>query len=118
MLVMLQRALKRQTARQRFLREVSRSEYPVFHQWLTPHEFGRQFGARDEDVQTVATYALQIHRTVLTTSLIGSESDDRVLWNRGQVREALHTEIHQYAASGRSFYANDKEISLLKKFFP
>ena len=56
MLVMLQRPPEREAARQRFLRDVHTPGSAMFHQWLSSKEYGRQFGARDEDVQTVAAW--------------------------------------------------------------
>src|SRR4051812_20026601 len=29
---------------------------PLYHQWLTPEQFGERFGLRDEDMQTVKTW--------------------------------------------------------------
>ncbi|MFZ0298069.1 MAG: Ig-like domain repeat protein [Candidatus Sulfotelmatobacter sp.] len=110
MLVMLQRPPEREAARQRFLREAHTPASPVFHQWLTPDEYGRQFGARDEDIQTVAAWlqadGFSVARVTRSKAMIEFSG------TAGQVREALHTEIHEYAAAGKSFYANDREISV------
>jgi trimeric autotransporter adhesin len=114
-LVMLQRPPEREAARQRFLREVHTPGSPVFHQWVTPEEYGRQFGARDEDIHTVAAW-LQAHGLSIAR-VTGSKAMIEFSGTDGQVREALHTEIHQYSAAGRSFYANDREISVPENVF-
>jgi Pro-kumamolisin, activation domain/Bacterial Ig-like domain (group 3) len=115
MLVMLQRPPEREAARQRFLREVHNPGSPMFHQWVTPEEYGRQFGARDEDLQTVAAWlqaqGFSVARVTRSKAMIEFSG------TAGQVREALHTEIHEYAAAGRSFYANDREISVPEGIF-
>ncbi len=75
-----------------------------FHQWLTPEQFGQQFGAADQDVQAVATW-LQSHgfrvnhvakgRTVIEFS-----------GTAGQVRSAFHTEIRKFVVNGEEHWAN------------
>lgn len=75
-----------------------------YHKWLTPDEFGAQFGPADQDVQIITGW-LQSHgfevnrvshgRTVIEFS--GTE---------GQVEEALHTSIHKYAVNGEEHWAN------------
>jgi hypothetical protein len=115
MLLMLQRPPEREAARQRFLRDVHTLGSPMFHQWLNPEEYGRQFGARDEDIQTVAAW-LQAHGFSIAR-VTRSKAMIEFSGTASQVREALHTEIHEYAAAGRSFYANDREISVPERIF-
>ena len=115
MLVMLQRPPEREAPRQRFLREVHTPGSPMFHQWVTPEEYGRQFGARDEDIHTVTAW-LQAHGFSVAR-VTRSKAMIEFSGTAGQVREALHTEIHQYSARGRSFYANDREISVPASIF-
>ena len=44
------------TARSReLLDEQQSSASPDYHQWLTPQQFGQQFGPADADIQTVTT---------------------------------------------------------------
>jgi subtilase family serine protease len=110
MLVMLKRPVESEAARQRFLRQVHTPGSPIFHQWISPQKYGEQFGARDEDIQTVVswllTHGFSVPRVTASKTMIEFSG------TAGQVREALHTQIHQYSASGRSFYGNDREISI------
>ena len=115
MLIMLQRPSEREAARQRFLREVHTPRSSMFHQWVTPEEYGRQFGARDEDIQTVTAW-LQAHGFAVAR-VTRSKAMIEFSGTAGQVREALHTEIHEYAAAGGRFYANDREISVPATIF-
>jgi hypothetical protein len=116
MLVMLNRPVEREAARQRFLREVHTPGSPLFHQWVTPETYGKQFGARDEDIQTVAGWlqvqGFSIARVTRSRAMIEFSG------SAGQVRQALHTQIHEYAAGGRSFYANDREIRIPEGISP
>ena len=110
MLIMLKRPAEREAARQRFLRQVHTLGSPIFHQWMSPEKYGEQFGARDEDIQTVMAWLLahgfSVPRVTASKTMIEFSG------TAGQVSEALHTQIHQYSAAGRSFYANDREISI------
>ena len=75
-----------------------------YHKWLTPTEFGAQFGAANQDLQLITGW-LQAHgfqinrvsngRTVIEFS--GVES---------QVEQAFHTQIHQYIVNGQQHWAN------------
>jgi len=76
----------------------------AYHKWLTPDQFGAQFGPSDQDLQTITgwlqSHGFQINRishgrTVIEFS--GVES---------QVEEALHTSIHKYLVNGEEHWAN------------
>jgi subtilase family serine protease len=83
---------------------------PNFHKWLTPVEFGKQFGPADQDIQVVTSW-LESHgfqsvevsngRTVI-------EFDGNV----GQVQAAFHTVIHNYFVNGKEHYANASDPSI------
>lgn len=77
---------------------------PDYHHWLTPQEFGRQFGPSDEDIHTVtnwlASHGFEVNavsngRTVVDFSGVAS-----------QVQSAFHTAIHKYALNGEEHWAN------------
>ena len=82
---------------------------PNYHKWLTPEQFGKEFGPTDADMQTITSW-LQSHgfqvgtskgRTVLEFS--GSAS---------QVKEAFHTTIHKYIVNGEQHWANASDPSI------
>ena len=110
MLLVLKRSPEQEAALRRLIDDQQDKASPNFHKWLTPEEFGQQFGPTDQDIQTVTLW-LQSHgfqvaqvakgRTVIEFS--GSAA---------QVREALHTSIHKYAVNGEEHWANasDPEI--------
>jgi subtilase family serine protease len=73
---------------------------PVYHQWLTPQEFGARFGASPADIAQIATW-LKSHgfevepypASHLLLIFSGSEA---------QVEDTFHTEIHSYKGEGAS----------------
>ncbi|HUA16982.1 MAG TPA: Ig-like domain repeat protein [Verrucomicrobiae bacterium] len=103
MLLVLKRSPQQESALLRLLDEQQDKSSASYHQWLTPEEFGKQFGPTDADMQTITSW-LQSHgfqvgtskgRTVLEFS--GSAS---------QVQEAFHTAIHKYVINGQQHWAN------------
>jgi hypothetical protein len=104
MLLLLQRSPEQQAALSSLMEEQLTKSSPNFHKWLTPEEFGKQFGPADADIQAVTAW-LGSHgfqgikvgkgRTVIEFS-----------GNVGQARNAFHTEIHRFNARGEEHVAN------------
>jgi subtilase family serine protease len=109
MLLVLKRSPEQESALRRLLDNQQDKSSPSYHKWLTPAEFGKQFGPTDGDLQTITAW-LQSHgfqvgstkgRTVLEFS--GSAS---------QVQEAFHTTIHKYIVNGEQHWANASDPSI------
>ena len=60
MLLVLRRSSDQQTALRRLLDVQQDKKSASYHEWLTPSQFGRQFGPSDADMQTVVSW-LQSH---------------------------------------------------------
>ena len=109
MLLVLKRSPEQEAALRKLLDDQQDKASPSYHKWLTPEQFGQQFGPTESDMQTIASW-LQSHgfqvestkgRTVLEFS--GSAS---------QVREAFHTSIHKYLVNGEQHWANSSDPSI------
>src|SRR5271166_858335 len=109
MLLVLRRSAQQESALRKLLDDQQDKGSPSYHKWLTPEQFGQQFGPTDSDMQTITSW-LQSHgfqvgstkgRTVLEFS--GSAS---------QVKEAFHTTIHKYLVNGEQHWANANEPSI------
>jgi hypothetical protein len=109
MLLVLKRGPEQEYALRTLLDNQQDKHSPSYHKWLTPEQFGKQFGPTDSDIQTITTW-LQSHgfqvgatkgRTVLEFS--GSAS---------QVQEAFHTTIHKYVVNGEQHWANATNPSI------
>ena len=95
MLLVLQRSPSQEASLEQLLDQQQDHSSPNYHQWLTPQQFGQQFGPSDLDIQTITSW-LQSHgfqvapisngRTVIEFS-----------GTAGQVQEAFHTTIHKYS---------------------
>ena len=75
-----------------------------YHKWLTPDEFGKQFGPSDQDIATVEAW-LNGHGFNVTKVNPGKQTIE-FSGNAGQFRNAFHAQIHQYAVNGETHYAN------------
>ena len=109
MLLVLKRSPEQEYALRTLLDNQQDKHSPSYHKWLTPEQFGKQFGPTDSDIQIITTW-LQSHgfqvgttkgRTVLEFS--GSAS---------QVQEAFHTTIHKYVVNGEQHWANASDPSI------
>ena len=107
MLLILKRSPEQQSALRKLLDDQQDKGSPSYHKWLTPDQFGKQFGPADADIQAISLW-LQSHgfqvsqvgkgRTVIEFS--GSAS---------QVQEAFHTSIHKYVVKGEQHWANAQD---------
>ncbi|HEX2662429.1 MAG TPA: Ig-like domain repeat protein [Candidatus Acidoferrum sp.] len=107
MLLVLERSAEQEAALQTLLGEQQAKDSPNYRNWLTPQQFGAQFGPADADTQTVTTWLTQhgfqgikvaAGRTVIEFS-----------GTAGQVRNAFHTEIHHYLVNGTTRQANSSD---------
>ena len=104
MLLLLKRSADQEAALKALLDQQQNQSSPNYHRWLTPQEFGQQFGPADSDIQAVSgwlqSHGFQIARVSAGKNLIEFSGNAR------QVREAFQTEIHRYVVDGQEHYAN------------
>ena len=104
MLLVLSRSPEQEAALETLLDQQQDKSSPNYHNWLTPEQFGRQFGPADQDVQTVTSW-LETHGFA-----VSRVSKGRVViefsGTASQLRAAFHTEIHKYAVNGEEHWAN------------
>jgi Pro-kumamolisin, activation domain/Bacterial Ig-like domain (group 3) len=104
MLLLLQRGPDQEKALRQLLDGQQSVSSPNFHQWLTPEQFGAQFGPAPADVQTVTTWLLsqgfKINRVSSGMTVIEFDG------TAGQVRNAFHTQMHRYMVNGQERTAN------------
>jgi hypothetical protein len=109
MLLVLKRSPQQEAALRKLLDDQQRKSSPNYHKWLTPEQFGQQFGPSDSDMQTITLW-LQSHGFQ-----VGSTKGRSVLEFSGsasQVKEAFHTTIHKYIVKGEQHWANASDPSI------
>jgi hypothetical protein len=104
MLLLLQRSPEQQAALQQLMLEQQSKDSPNFHKWMTPQQFGAQFGPADADVQAVtdwlARQGFQVVRVANGRTAIEFSG------NAAQVQSAFRTEIHKFLVNGETRSAN------------
>jgi subtilase family serine protease len=104
MLLLLQRSPEQELQLQQLMEGQQAKNSPNFHAWLTPDQFGAQFGPADADVQAVTSWLtshgfqnLKVSKGKIAIAFSG---------NVGQVRNAFGTEIHKFNVNGQEHFAN------------
>jgi len=107
MLLVLKRSPGQETALRTLLDNQQDKASPNYHKWLTPEQFGKQFGPADQDIQIVTSW-LQSHGF-----RIGQVAKGRNIvefsGTAAQVQEALHTSVHKYVVNGEEHWANSRD---------
>jgi subtilase family serine protease len=109
MLLVLKRSPERDSALEKLLDDQQNKSSPSYHQWLTPDQYGQQFGPSDADLQAIIawleSHGFQVGATKGRTVLEFSGS-------AGQVQDAFHTSIHNYVVNGEQYWANASDPSI------
>ncbi len=80
---------------------------PLYHQWITPTEYGSRFGASLQDLSRItgwltghgfAVNEIAVNRRQITFS-----------GNAGQVEDTFHTQIHRFMVDGANHIANTQD---------
>ncbi len=106
----LKRSPEQEAALQKLMAEQLDKSSPNFHEWLTPVEFGKQFGPSDQDVQIVTSW-LESHG-FQSVEVSNGRTVIEFAGNVGQVQAAFHTVIHNYFVNGKEHYANASDPSI------
>ena len=116
MTLLLQRSAAQETALEQLLAEQQDPKSPNYHAWLTPQQFGEQFGPADSDIQTLRNWLssqgfsnLRISNGKTLITFDGTA---------GQVRNAFHTGIHRLSVNGREHFANMQEPEIPEALAP
>lgn len=74
-----------------------------YHKWLTPDQFGQQFGPSDQDINSVESW-LSSHGFEVTGIKPGRQEIE-FSGNVAQLRDAFRAQIHKYVVNGETHYA-------------
>jgi len=107
MLLLLQRSPEQEAALQTVLGEQQVKNSPNFHKWLTPQQFGAQFGPADADIHAVTEWLM--HQGFQGIKVGNGRTTIEFSGTAGQVRNAFHTEIHRYLVNGELRQANSSD---------
>ncbi len=116
MMMLLQRSPEQETALNNLISDLHNPQSASYHQWLTPAEFGRSFGASTEDLANVKAW-LQSHGFTVH----GASDGGTVIDFSGtveHVRNAFHTEMHYLNAGGQRHIANISDPQIPEALAP
>ncbi|HTH42009.1 MAG TPA: protease pro-enzyme activation domain-containing protein [Terracidiphilus sp.] len=102
--LVLKRSDTQEAALQQLINEMHTPGSPSYHQWLTPDQFGAQFGPSDQDIATVTTW-LTNHGFNVSKVNPGHQTIE-ISGSVAQLRNAFHTQIHRYSFNGQTRFAN------------
>jgi Pro-kumamolisin, activation domain/Bacterial Ig-like domain (group 3) len=116
MLLLLQRSTMQELALQQLLDAQQTKSSPNFHAWLTPEQFGAQFGPSDADVQVVTDWLTR--QGFAVSKVVAGRTVVEFNGTVGQVKNAFHTEIHRFTANGEEHFANVNDPAIPEALAP
>lgn len=103
-LLLLKRSDEQEAALLALLDTQQDKSSPNYHKWLTPEEFGKQFGTSDADLQAIKTWLAA--QGMQDISVGPGRNVIEFSGTAGQVRQAFTAEIHNYEVNGKLYVAN------------
>src|SRR5579863_3915400 len=102
--ILLKRSDDQEAALRQLLDQQQDKSSPNYHKWLTPDQFGKQFGPADPDIQAVTDWLTSRGFTNIKVS----PGRTRVEFdgNVGQISSAFQTQIHHFFVNGTMHTAN------------
>ena len=100
----LQRSPQQESDLKQLIGDMNTPGSANYHKWLTPAQFGQQFGPSDQDVQAIEAW-VQSHGFQVGT-LEPGKGVLEISGTVGQLQDTFHTSIHQYNIAGQLHYAN------------
>ncbi|HET6931464.1 MAG TPA: protease pro-enzyme activation domain-containing protein [Candidatus Acidoferrum sp.] len=110
MLLTLQRSAEQETALQQLMDAQQTKGSASYHAWLTPEQFGKQFGPSDADVQAVTDWLTR--QGFQVAKVAAGRTSIEFNGTVAQVRNAFHTEIHKFSVNGDERIANVSEPAI------
>ncbi len=83
---------------------------PNYHNWLTPETYAERFAMSPADLENISAW-LRSQGFVVEYTARGRDFIS-FSGTAGQVRQALHTEIHRYRIGVETHFANSADLSL------
>jgi hypothetical protein len=104
MALALKRSDEQEAALRQLLDQQQDKSSPNYHKWLTPDQFGKQFGPADTDIQAVTDWLTS--RGFSNIKVSPGRTRVEFSGNIAQVQNAFQTQIHHYMADGKMHMAN------------
>ncbi len=103
-ILVLKRSGAQADALRKLLDDQQNPQSPTYHKWLTPSQFGQQFGVASADIEKITGWlesnGLQVEPVMPGRSQIVFSGTS------GQLKNAFHVQLHKYDVAGKSYWAN------------
>ena len=110
LMLVLKRSAQQEATLRRLIENQQYKKSPSYHQWLTPVEFGAQFGPADSDIAAVTNWlqasGFQVSQVSNGRTVIEFSG------TAGQVKQAFGTAMHKYVVNGEQHLANVSNPSI------
>ena len=116
MLLVLKRSPELEASLVALLDQQQDKSSPNYHAWLTPEQFGQQFGPADADIQAVTSW-LQL-QGFQVAKVSSGRTVIEFSGTAAQVQNAFHTEIHKYSVNGGDHWANASDPQIPTALVP
>jgi subtilase family serine protease len=110
MMLVLKTTPEQGAALNNLLAEQQDRSSPNYHKWLTPEEFGAQFGVSDADIQKITGW-LESHGFHVD-DVANGRNVIQFSGNAAQLQSAFHTAMHRYAINGNEYWANANDPAI------
>ena len=107
MVLLLKPSPAQQTALDALVEAQQNPGSPLYHQWLTPAEYGAQFGVSEPELAQVTAWLTAQGFTV--DEIPAGRQLVVFSGTAGQVFDAFHTEMHVYRVNGAEHIANAQD---------
>jgi len=108
--LVLARSAEQQVELNKYLSELQDKSSANYHKWLTPEQFGKQYGPADSDVAAIVAW-IESHGLKLEQVSVG-RTNIAISGTASQLEEAFHTKIHSFDADGQQFFSNVTDPSV------
>ncbi len=116
MVLLLKRSDAQEKALEAAIQQMHDPKSPQFHKWLTPQQFGAQYGPSDADIAVVTGW-LKSHGFQVASVAQGKGSIE-FSGTASQVNSTFQTTMHTYTVKGKQYVANATDPSIPKALAP
>jgi len=110
MLLVLKRSDQQEAVLRRLIENQQYKKSSSYRQWLTPQQFGAQFGPADSDLAAVVSWLTASGFEV--TQISNGRNIIEFNGTAGQVKQAFGTALHKYVVNGEEHLANSTNPSI------
>ncbi len=116
MILVLRRSPQQQAALDKLLAEQQQPSSPNYHRWLTPEQFGQQFGLNNHDLEAITSWLESSGFQVLRIS--NGRTMIEFSGTAAQVETAFRTPIHEFVVNGKQHWANARDPQIPAALLP